>query len=157
MSTTDRLRRARSLTWTEHAAVVEAVVVLGAPRVAVPHLPFRLLARLVGLTPGDAEASDAAGRAAEVGLAVRRSAAYLPFETTCLMQALAGAAMLHRRHMRAVLQFGVANDDSMIDKLIAHAWLLAGARSSRGGRRCQSVRTRFCDHTAPPRPRLRVR
>jgi hypothetical protein len=94
-------------------------------------LPFRHTARLAGLTAG-ATASEATteqlARAQRVGWAVRAVARRTPWTSTCLMQAVAGAALLRRRQIPAQVYFGVAKDSTVPDGLAAHAWLTCGGR-----------------------------
>ena len=48
----------------------------------------------------------------------------LPWECQCLVQAVAGKAMLRRRSMPTTLYLGVAKDENA--RLCAHAWLRCG-------------------------------
>lgn len=108
------------------ARAAEAALLLTVLRIAVGRVPFRWLAKAAGLAAGgDAAPANQAG-AERVRLALQRAAARLPFETTCLMQALAGAAMLRRRGVAATVQLGVARDGTQAGRLVAHAWLRAG-------------------------------
>jgi|SRR5882757_9012683 len=88
-------------------------------------LPFRRVAALRRLRTGAAPSSGfVAGPYTErVGWAVQAIAARTPWTVTCLMQALAGSAMLHRRGVASCIHLGVAADD---DSYAAHAWLSAG-------------------------------
>ena len=93
--------------------------------IAVRALPFRHTARLLGLreaTLPDATAEQLE-RAERVGWAIRAVAARAPWTSTCLMQAVAGAALLRRRRIPAELHLGVAKDAADPDGLAAHAWL----------------------------------
>lgn len=116
----------KRLTPRELAAVAEAAALLAALRVVVGRVGFARLARYAGLVAGETDAPTDIASAERVGLAVRRAAAHLPFECTCLMQALGGASMLRRRHLRGTLQLGVAKDAADSSGLAAHAWLRAG-------------------------------
>jgi hypothetical protein len=66
--------------------------------------------------------------AQRVGWAVRAVAGRTPWTSTCLMQAVAGAALLRRRRIPAQVHFGVAKDPAQPDGLSAHAWLTCGGR-----------------------------
>ncbi len=65
--------------------------------------------------------SDAA-RAAAVTGRVNRLSAVMPFRTTCLVRATAGALLLRRRGLRDVtIRFGVRKTGGALE---AHAWLI---------------------------------
>jgi transglutaminase superfamily protein len=121
------LRRLGALSWHERLLVVEAAIALAAMRVAVSALPFRVLARLIGLERIRSTANYRPGdpRAAEVGWALRAAAAHAPWQSTCLVQALGGAAMLRRRGIASTLSLGVAKE-AVTQQVIAHAWLRCG-------------------------------
>lgn len=120
----------------EAAAFAEAAALLLVLRVGIGRVPFRRLARWCGLHAGEpANAALPAPHepAIGVGIALRRAARRVPWEATCLMQALAGAAMLRRRRVGATVHLGVARDDASDAGLAAHAWLRAGDLTLTGG------------------------
>jgi hypothetical protein len=49
-----------------------------------------------------------------------------PWHSACLVQALAGAALLRQRRLPAALYLGVAKAPRQPDAIIAHAWLRCG-------------------------------
>jgi hypothetical protein len=57
---------------------------------------------------------------------VATASRHLPWNCTCLVQAMAGKAMLKRRGVPSTLYLGVAKDGET--RLQAHAWLRCGAR-----------------------------
>ena len=72
--------------------LMRATVTLAIMRVAVGLLPFRTIARAIGLRTGQSAAvTDPATeeQAIQVGRAIRSAAAHTPWQSTCLMQALA--------------------------------------------------------------------
>jgi hypothetical protein len=75
-------------------------------------------------TPATNPALPATARALTVSRAVQRAARNLPWECQCLVQAVAGKAMLRRRGLPSTLYLGVAKDEDA--KLCAHAWLRCG-------------------------------
>ena len=88
-----------------------------APRLGAFMAPTDARARTVGACadPGDAEL------ARQVGWAIARAAAHVPFEAVCLPQAMAARVMLQRRGVASVLHLGAAKGrDKPLD---AHAWL----------------------------------
>ncbi len=101
---------------------------LGVMRLAI-RLPFRTVARAIGLHHGEASESvapEAVARAAAIGWAVRAAAPYTPWESTCLVQALAAAVLLRRQRIDGTLYLGVAREDDTAEGLTAHAWLRCG-------------------------------
>jgi hypothetical protein len=56
-----------------------------------------------------------------VSEAIHIMSRYTPWESQCLVKAIAGMKMLERRQIESTLYLGVAKDES--GKLIAHAWL----------------------------------
>jgi hypothetical protein len=76
-------------------------------------------------------------RAELIGWAVRAAAARLPWKSTCLMEALAGAALLRRHGLPGTLSLGIGKGihpqqagpdaDPLSEKaILAHAWLNSG-------------------------------
>jgi hypothetical protein len=56
-----------------------------------------------------------------------------PWKSTCLVQALAGAAVLKQRDIPVSLVLGVKKHGAGRELLAAHAWLLSGTRCIIGG------------------------
>ncbi len=129
--------RARGLSPTERRLLIEAIGWLGLLRVAAAILPYRRLASLLGLTqsdPSEVSLASCAGhraRAEAIGWAVQGAAARTPWLSTCLIQSLAGYAMLRRHDVPSVVYLGVAKDAG--GELIAHSWLRCGDRLVTGG------------------------
>jgi hypothetical protein len=93
-------------------------------------------ARTVGLlgTIADGEATDSAAgaqlqEATLVGRAVARVAGRLPWQPTCLRQALAAQRMLRRRDIPARLHLGVTS----ATEARAHAWVTVAGQPVIGG------------------------
>jgi hypothetical protein len=139
--------RVRRLAPQQRRLLIEAVVWLGLLRAAIAALPYRQVASLLRLTPSDPSgasrarapaADDRAGSrprdagaagsqgAEAIGWAVRGAAARTPWLSTCLVQSLAGSAMLRRRGLPGVVYLGVAKDPG--GEIIAHSWLRCGDR-----------------------------
>lgn len=123
-----RLDRLHSLPPKERWALIEAMCFLVLARISLV-MPFRWLARLLGrLDSGndpttivlvDSERASALG----VRRAVLRVAERLPWQSTCLVRAIAARMMLRRRHLPSVLHFGVVHIQK---ELSAHAWVRCG-------------------------------
>ena len=115
---------------------LEAAAALVACGLLLRIVPFAFIARLAGITePGGQEHVSLPltrdPRAAVVGRAVNRAAGRLPWQSGCLVRALAGRVMLARRRVPSILVLGVAMQSG---EVTAHAWLIAGDGTVCGGR-----------------------
>jgi hypothetical protein len=129
MSAADSLRRFRALPAGERVLLAEAVLALSAARAAVALLPFRRTAWLVRLREGPSLAEPSTSQfeqASIVGWAIRAAATRLPWQSTCLIEAIAAGAMLRRAGIPVTLHLGVAKDESSREGFAAHAWLSVG-------------------------------
>lgn len=120
--------------WPRRGLVAEALLRLVAAEARLRLVPLKRQG-MRGLEPSSGErpprGSDGEGRiAADVGWAVTRTAAYLPFPALCLAQALAARAMLRRRGIGSVLHVGVARPGGAAFE--AHAWLEAAGAEVTG-------------------------
>ena len=75
--------------------------------------------------------SEAAAGCARIAFAVPRAAARLPWRADCLVQALAGQAMLLRRGIASTIAVGTAKHPD--GRFEAHAWLVRGKDVILGG------------------------
>ena len=129
MSWTNSLRKLSACSMDDRWLLLQAAAWLGVLRAAILMLPFRQLARLMGLEQGDTSAAaDPAqvAHAARIGWAVRTVAPRTPWQSACLAQALTGVLLLRRSGIPGTLYLGVAKEDSAADALTAHAWLRCG-------------------------------
>jgi hypothetical protein len=119
----------RRRSWVERALLMEAFVLLGIARLAIFILPFKWLAITLGrhmketcvvMTPSDIL------YARRVGQAVRSAANNTPWESLCLVQAVAAKWMLKQRHVAGTLYLGVTKDAAKTEGLKAHAWVRCG-------------------------------
>lgn len=121
----------------ERLALLEAAGWLLIAWVAVRCVPFRRIAPFLGKVAAvDKEDADdrieysRQDERLQVGLAIARASHHLPWECTCLMQAIAGRAMLKRRGRPTALYLGVAKvgagSAEATEYLAAHAWLSSG-------------------------------
>jgi hypothetical protein len=122
-----RLRKFLGLSSANRLGLLEAGVWLGVARLAILFLPFRWIAR--GL--GRHMALSAADRGVapielldRIAWAVATASRHLPWDCTCLAQAMAGKAMLKCRGVSSTLYLGLARDGET--QLQAHAWLRCG-------------------------------
>lgn len=129
MSWTRDLRKLGARSWSERALLLEAFLWLGVMRAAIGRMPLRRIAPRLGLTQveiGEVSRTSPVYQATRIGWAVRVAAARTPWQSTCLIQALAGMAMLRQRKMAGALYLGIARDAVASDSLAAHAWLRCG-------------------------------
>lgn len=129
MSLPDDLRKFIARSWLDRRLIIAAFLWLGAMRAAILVFPFRRIVTIFGLTEGSVSAGTdppCDERAAAIGWAVRAAAARTPWESTCLVQALAGMAMLQVRGILGTLYLGVAHNAVGSERLAAHAWLSCG-------------------------------
>lgn len=135
------------LSGTRRRSLIEAVFWLGVARLAILTIPFRWTTKVFGLSPGAAVTRTCSARelVQRVSWAVKVVSARSPWRSTCLAQALAGAAMLRRHGIRATLVLGVAKAADSAHDLEAHAWLFCDDFILTGdaGREKYSVVARF--------------
>ncbi len=134
---------------TSPALLAEAYLHLVLAWVAVTLLTLQRAARLYRLTrivddPPDALAQTTTSAA--VAAAIAAAMQGIPWHSSCLVQALAGAAMLKRRRLDGVLYLGVRlTPGSRTGGMAAHAWLRSGSTVLVGaeGRTAYTVIARF--------------
>ena len=118
------------LSLSEKYCYLEAVLWLGTFRIALMVFPFKALAPWLGIhmavdsEPGVTRDAHLVTKKA-VSKAVETSARHLPWESRCLVRAMAGKKMLDRRKIPATLYLGVARAEASVG-LRAHAWLRSG-------------------------------
>ena len=138
MSLRETIRKIKRCTPNDFCLLVEAAVLLGIMRVAIL-FPFKRVVKLLGLKEGEDEAereSTPAESTVRIGWAVRAAACRTPWESRCLVQALACAVMLRRRKIPSTIYLGLARDDGR--DLTAHAWLKSdGCVLTGEGERCR--------------------
>ena len=122
--------------WPDRGLLLEALFNLAVIRVLLLALPFRRLAAGLGAAGVEsagalAEADEEVGR--RIGWAVAAVARYVPWDSRCLAQALAGSRMLARRGLPFTVSLGVAEDPEKKGAQLFHAWLRCGRRPVTGG------------------------
>lgn len=102
--------------------VVEAAALLLLVRAGLSLLPFNTLRRTLRYYSDRPQAAAASSALVpRVAWAVMAAARRLPMRTTCLVESLAGDAMLRRRGLSSTLRFGVRPPTR--GELAAHAWV----------------------------------
>ena len=107
----------------------EALACLAVARAAVILLPFRVLARRLGVRMGETPAAveiDPPSR--EVAWGIGAAACRVPWRSKCLEQAIAAKMMLRRRGVHSTLYLGLTREP-----MAAHAWVRVGGWNVTGG------------------------
>jgi hypothetical protein len=116
--------------------LLEALLLLGVARVVIIALPFKIYSRWLGApsaaADGDERAEAVPAMVRSVRLAIAVAARNTPWESACLVQAMAARWMLVRRGVPTSLHLGVRHEPS--GALKAHAWLRSDGRFVTGGR-----------------------
>lgn len=116
-----RIRKFLGLTRTDRHLLIKAALLVGAVRLGLWVLPFRVLRRLVEVRDGKIfELQNSTTRMDRIIWAVKLASQYIP-AATCLTQAFASEALLTRNGYPAVLRIGVVKTDE--GQLEAHAWV----------------------------------
>jgi len=142
-----------SLSMAQRHLLIEAIGWLLMLRIATLTLPYRRVASLLRLTPSGAKGGPpvSSSDCAPAGWAVQAAACRTPWLSTCLVQSLAGYAILRRRRVPSVVYLGVAKDAG--GKLIAHSWLRCGDHIVTGGGDHWRYSVIACYRQATGRPR----
>lgn len=123
----------------EFGLILETTLALVLSRAALALLSFGALVRWSGRIQDSAAsdprvtnpASGPCSRSLNVARVIERVARHLPFETTCLVRALACTAMLRRRAIPSSLVLGLRHGQEELG-LEAHAWIDVGGRTILG-------------------------
>lgn len=121
------------------ALLFEAVTALAIARLIVTTRPPARVARRFGrpLANGvdvqrKAHRARDAGRAADIGWAIRCAAANVPFRALCIEQALAARILLDRRAIEAIVHYGIAPPAGDSHAMRAHVWAKAAGEEISG-------------------------
>lgn len=127
------------LPWFTQAWFIPMWVLLGISKASIFTVPFRTLAprlghkssihpRLPVLTPEQEH------RARRIGEVVRLTARYTPWNSNCFPQAISARVLLGLYHVPYMFYFGLAPARDGVEKMNAHAWVVAGRVAVTGGR-----------------------
>ncbi|MEB3100766.1 lasso peptide biosynthesis B2 protein [Ferviditalea candida] len=106
--------------------LLEAFIYLGWARILILR-PFIEIAPSLGRHMAETSAAPAGANKLElrrVHEAIEIMSKYAPWESKCLVRAIAAMKMLERRRIESTLYLGTAKDEGR--KMIAHAWLRSG-------------------------------
>lgn len=113
----------------ERAALWEAWFRLLHARLMLGLLPFKRIAGILGQhmkeTPKEIPV-EYNHHIRLVRQALKRLSRRTPWESACLVQAIAGKKMLQKRGISSTLYLGVTKDEQKVKKMKAHAWLRCG-------------------------------
>lgn len=121
--------------------LLEALLWLALARLAMVLLPFRWVAPYLGQrmaeTPVEQLPTEQQQQLRNIAWAIRKLSAHTPWESKCLVQAMAAKHMLKSRQINSTLYLGVmrngCGDKTDADPLKAHAWLRSGHMLLTGG------------------------
>lgn len=121
--------------------LLEAIFWLGFSRFVMVALPFRWIAPYLGQrmaeTPTDRVSDEHLQQLQKISWAIRKLSPHTPWQSKCLVQAIAAKRMLQLRQINSTLYLGVIRNDyrdqSNSDPLKAHAWLRSGRFLLTGG------------------------
>jgi len=129
------LHKLLALSWRERFLLLEAFFYLGVARAALLTIPFKRIVPYLGqqMKKEDIHESDSPpmDSARQVGWAVDIMSRRTPWESACLVQAIAGKIMLKQRGLPSLLYLGTKKDET--GQLTAHAWLKNGNEILLGG------------------------
>jgi hypothetical protein len=122
------VRQFRALSWHDRLLLMEAAIYLGAARLALLTIPFRLIAPYLGKQVAPEQVAPslllAPSGARRIGWAVELMGRHTPWDSACLARSIAGKFMLKRRGLSSWLFLGTMKDPG--GDLRAHAWLRYG-------------------------------
>ena len=108
--------------------LVQALVELFRARKALSRTPIRELIAGSEIRPGDEVVEvgnpEDAGKAGNIGWAIRAAAAYAPWKNSCLVQVIAAQKMMRARGIGGAIYLGATRGRE--DEFAAHAWLKHG-------------------------------
>jgi hypothetical protein len=119
-----KLRTFLGMSGADRLMVCEAVLMLALARLMVLTVPFRFMAPWLARAPDTGTCDEEL--LSSVRRAVMTAARNVPWNAVCLPQAMAAKAMLARRGCGSSFHLGAGFGAA--DKLIAHAWLVAGGK-----------------------------
>lgn len=128
------LRTVVTMPWADRTAVLEAALLCGWARLLLRR-PFGQVAPKLGAhgheSTRDEVVAEQRHTARRVKQAISRAARWMPWDCTCLVQAIVARTMLSRRGIDGTLYLGVRQDRA--EGLEAHAWIRAGSLLVTGG------------------------
>ncbi|MCE5286190.1 MAG: lasso peptide biosynthesis B2 protein [Pelosinus sp.] len=122
------------LTWREKVLFISIFSLTAVIRMIILLLPFRWLAPFLGEKMQESvmkETNNNYACARHVAQIVTLVSRHTPWESKCLVQAIAAKLLLHQRGISTTLYLGVCKDQK--GTMLAHAWLRCGEMIVTGG------------------------
>ena len=114
---------------------MESFLALGFARAKLNLLSFDRIAPSLGLPLNPKQLpifeDEPSELARDICRSIKMASRHTPWESTCLVQAVAGKAMFKRRKLKSIICLGVKKDEN--GKFAAHAWLQNGNAILLGG------------------------
>lgn len=123
------LKKWGQLSHLEKKMAVEGLYFLLIARLALWFIPFKIIAKRLGHHMKETPHTEIP-KNRKINLLVQKTIGRLsdktPWESTCLVQAIAAKTILNRRRIGCTLYFGMAKDKRKNKGFKAHAWLRSG-------------------------------
>lgn len=113
---------------------IKAYIYTGIARAFILFVPFNKLKKQMGQVKVESDydlSDDIYAVAREVRWAVTKASIYTPWESKCLVQALAAQRMLKEKGIKTTLYLGVGKGNK--NEMLAHAWIRCGSYIVTGG------------------------
>lgn len=126
-------QRFSRLPWPDRLLLIYVLVIMGLLRCMILLVPFRFIATRLGrkMAESPQENPGQAKYIRRISWAIEAVAGRTPWESKCLVQAIAAKMLLRRKGLHNTLYLGVSKGED--GSLIAHAWVRAGDRYVTGG------------------------
>jgi hypothetical protein len=120
----NRLAKFARLSGPDRLLFLEAAIWLGIARLGILIIPFRRIAPFLGEHMAESPQRMAPAHrdhVERISWAIKTARRQVPWECTCLAQAMAAKGMFKLRGFQSTIYLGLAKDGE--EKLVAHAWL----------------------------------
>jgi hypothetical protein len=121
------LSKFNQLSWRDKILILEGTVWLGIVRLTIKVLPFRWMVYFMGqpqkISP-DTEEAAYKRSLNRIAWTIKIVSKHLPWDCTCLTQAITAQQMLRYRGLSSTIYLGVAHTEDK--SFTAHAWLRSG-------------------------------
>lgn len=114
------------LPWSDRILLLSTFVLLGFVRLLLLIIPFRYLSAFLGkhIEKSVNTENTKISFISRLSWSIELMSRYTPWESKCLVRAIAGKLFLRQRRLENTLYLGVAKNQD--ESLIAHAWLRSG-------------------------------
>jgi hypothetical protein len=133
----DKIKKFMALSLEEKKLFVEAWYLLGVMRLALLVFSFKRLTcafeHMQQVKEETVLNEEQLQVAQLIGESIIKAASHTPWESACLVQALAAQKMLHKRGIPGVFYLGAKKDQIDKGNITAHAWTQCGEKIITGG------------------------